>query len=64
MLDDALAELPEKQRDALRLRFEHDLAYDELAAALETTPAAARVRVHRGLNALRTLLTDPKETRR
>ena len=30
-----------------------DLGYDEIAATLGTTPAAARVRVHRGLAALR-----------
>jgi RNA polymerase sigma factor (sigma-70 family) len=63
-LDEALGELPGNQQDAIRLRFEDDLAYDDLAAALETTPAAARVRVHRGLTALRALLTDSKEARR
>jgi RNA polymerase sigma-70 factor (ECF subfamily) len=62
-LEDALDELPESQREAIRLRFDDDLAYDDLAVALDTSPAAARVRVHRGLTALRTLLTD-KETRR
>jgi RNA polymerase sigma factor (sigma-70 family) len=63
-LDAALRELPETQRDALRLRFTDDLAYDELAVALETTPTAARVRVHRGLTTLRTLLSDRKESTR
>jgi RNA polymerase sigma factor (sigma-70 family) len=62
-LDDALRRLPPEQRDALRLRFDGDLPYDELAVVLETTPGAARVRVHRGLASLRTLLT-PKETTR
>jgi RNA polymerase sigma-70 factor (ECF subfamily) len=52
-LDEALLELPAAQREALRLRFEEDLSYDGVAAALGTTPAAARVRVHRGLAALR-----------
>jgi RNA polymerase sigma factor (sigma-70 family) len=61
-LDEALEELPESQQKALRLRFDHDLAYDELALALDTTPGAARVRVHRGLSALRTLLTDKETT--
>lgn len=63
-LEEALAELPESQQDALRLRFEKDLAYDELASALDTTAGAARVRVHRGLATLRTLLIDPKENSR
>jgi RNA polymerase sigma factor (sigma-70 family) len=60
-LDEALDALPDNQREAIRLRIEDDLEYDEVAATLGTTPAAARVRVHRGLTALRTRLT--KETR-
>jgi RNA polymerase sigma-70 factor (ECF subfamily) len=60
-LDEALDALPGPQREAIRLRIEEDLGYDEVAATLGTTPAAARVRVHRGLAALRTRLT--KETR-
>ena len=53
-LDEALDELPESQREAIRLRVVDDLSYDEVADRLGTTPAAARVRVHRGLSALRT----------
>ena len=64
MLEEALAELPEGQADALRLRFVDDLAYDELADELGTTPEAARVRVHRGLSALRLRLDPSKETTR
>jgi RNA polymerase sigma factor (sigma-70 family) len=56
-LDEALADLPESQREAIRLRVEDDLAYDEVAASLGTTPEAARVRVHRGLAALRNRLS-------
>ena len=61
-LADALQELPEAQQRAIRLRFDHDLPYDELAVALDTTAGAARVRVHRGLSALRALLTDKETT--
>jgi len=60
-LDEALAELPEGQLDAIRLRYVHDLPYEELAGALDTTPQAARVRVHRGLSALRLRLNPSKE---
>jgi len=60
-LDAALGELPESQREAIRLRFESDLAYEDVAAALATTPQAARVRVHRALRALRTRLTETTE---
>ncbi len=63
-LDEALAELPESQQDALRLRFADDLPYDELADTLGTTPQAARVRVHRGLSALRLRLAHSKENSR
>jgi RNA polymerase sigma-70 factor (ECF subfamily) len=56
-LDEALDALPESQREAIRLRVVDDLTYDDVAAALGTTPAAARVRVHRGLSALRARLT-------
>ena len=62
-LDEALAELPETQLDALRLRFGDDLPYDELADALGTTSQAARVRVHRGLSTLRLRLDSSKERR-
>jgi RNA polymerase sigma factor (sigma-70 family) len=62
-LDEALDELPQSQREALRLRFGGDLAYDELALALATTPGAARLRVHRGLSTLRALLTNKETTR-
>lgn len=57
-LEEALAELPDGQRDALRLRFDEDLSYDGMAAALDTTPTAARVRVHRALTALRNRFTE------
>jgi RNA polymerase sigma factor (sigma-70 family) len=62
-LNEALANLPESQLDALRLRFDDDLPYDELADALGTTPQAARVRVHRGLSALRLRLASKESPR-
>lgn len=63
-LDDALAELPASQREAIRLRVVDDLAYEQVAEALDTTPQAARVRVHRGLGALRIKLADSTEAPR
>ena len=56
-LDDALARLPAGQRKAIDLRIVHDLPYEGVAAALATTPRAARVRVSRGLASLRSYLT-------
>ena len=55
-LDQALDELTPKQREALQLRFGDDLAYEQIAQALDTSPQAARVRVHRALSTLRARL--------
>lgn len=52
----ALLELPELERSALLLRAEQEMSYEEIAAALGTTPAAARVRVHRARLKLAALL--------
>jgi len=60
-LEAALDELPAAQREAVRLRFGADLAYDELASTLNTSPQAARVRVHRALTTLRARLNHPTE---
>ena len=43
----ALRNLPEGERAALLLRVDHDLPYEEIAAALGTSVGAAKVRVHR-----------------
>ena len=43
----ALASLPEGERAALLLRVDHELSYDDIAAALGISEGAARVRVHR-----------------
>jgi RNA polymerase sigma-70 factor (ECF subfamily) len=51
--DELLDSLPLSQREALRLRIVDERDYDEVAEALGTTRSAARVRVHRGLAALR-----------
>jgi RNA polymerase sigma-70 factor (ECF subfamily) len=60
--DELLDTLPPGQRDAVRLRVLHDLDYDQVAAALGTSPPAARVRVHRGLAALRARLSPSQES--
>ena len=43
----ALQTLPEIDRAAVLLRAEEEMSYDEVAAALEISPVAARVKVHR-----------------
>jgi RNA polymerase sigma factor (sigma-70 family) len=52
-LDEAFADLPAGQRAAVELRVIEGLGYDDVSAGLGTTPAAARVRVARGLGQLR-----------
>jgi RNA polymerase sigma-70 factor, ECF subfamily len=42
-----LQQFPELDRSALLLRAEHGLSYEEIAAALEISVAAAKVKVHR-----------------
>jgi RNA polymerase sigma factor (sigma-70 family) len=60
-LDEALAELPEGERQALELRVVGGLSYDDVAVGLGTTTGAARVRVARGLGRLRERLIDGRE---
>ena len=49
-----IAPLPEGARTALRLRFVDDLDYEQLAARLNCSPAAARQRVSTAVRSLRT----------
>ena len=58
----ALAELPDGQRRAIELRVVADHAYAEVGRRLDITPGAARVRVHRGLDALRRRLSQTPNT--
>ncbi len=60
-LDEALAELPRAQREALALRIVDDLGYDAVADRLAISEEAARARVARGLRTLRSDLA-PTET--
>jgi DNA-directed RNA polymerase specialized sigma24 family protein len=48
-----VAQLPDKQRTALALRFVSDAAYAEIAAVMRTSEDAARRNVHEGLKRLR-----------
>jgi RNA polymerase sigma factor (sigma-70 family) len=55
-LADALGELSTGDRLALELRVVEERSYDEIGDRLATSPAAARTRVYRALNALRASL--------
>jgi RNA polymerase sigma-70 factor, ECF subfamily len=62
-IDELLGELPEGQRAAVALRVIDDLDYDQIADALGTSAPGARVRVHRGLAALRRQIHHQETTR-
>jgi RNA polymerase sigma-70 factor (ECF subfamily) len=63
-LDEAIAELPADVRRALELRVVDELPYADVAREMQTTAGAARVRVHRGLSALRSRFLQTKEATR
>lgn len=52
----ALASLPVDYREAVVLRYHEDLSMEEIAAALGISTSGAKMRVHRGLAKLRSLL--------
>jgi RNA polymerase sigma factor (sigma-70 family) len=62
--DELLDALPADQREAVRLRVVEEMEYADVAHALGTSAGAARVRVHRGLTALRRHLATPREDAR
>jgi RNA polymerase sigma-70 factor (ECF subfamily) len=55
-LREALAALPELDRDVFLLREVAGLSYDEIARTSELTPAAIRSRLHRARQQLRAAL--------
>jgi RNA polymerase sigma factor (sigma-70 family) len=58
---DALTQMSPAEREAVELRVVGELEYSDIAARLNCSEAAARVRVHRGLARLSQLLEDQHE---
>ncbi|TWU09414.1 ECF RNA polymerase sigma-E factor [Symmachiella macrocystis] len=56
-----IAQLPEPQGDAIRLRFFAGLKFDEIAAAMESAVSTAKVRVRNGLRELTQQLQNDDE---
>jgi RNA polymerase sigma-70 factor, ECF subfamily len=56
-IEELLPRLPEKQRMAVVLRLQQGLSYDEVGAALDCSPGAARVNYHLGIKRLREWMT-------
>lgn len=61
LLHQALAQLPETQGDAVRLRFFAGLTFEDIAAATGCSESGARQRVKLGLAALANLLEPVQE---
>jgi RNA polymerase sigma-70 factor (ECF subfamily) len=55
-LVEGLTQLPRLQREVFLLRAQQGLAYDEIAAALATTPGAARVHYHHAVRRLKEIV--------
>lgn len=53
-----LADLPEEQREAVRLRVLEDMPYRDIATRMGISPELARARVSRGLRTLNVALGD------
>jgi RNA polymerase sigma-70 factor (ECF subfamily) len=63
-VNEALAALPDLDRDVFLMREMAGLGYDEIARACELTPDAVRSRIHRARLQLRSRLATPIATRR
>lgn len=57
-----IAQLPEAQADAIRLRFFGGLKYDEIAQTMDSALSTAKVRVRNGLLRLAKILNEQAET--
>jgi len=57
-LDLALAQLPERQRNAVLLRHQQGMSYKEISATLRVPEGTAKTLVHRGAQALRVRLSN------
>ncbi len=55
-IENAFAALPASQREAVILHKVQGLTFEQIAEVLDTTPAAVRIRAHRGYERLRALL--------
>lgn len=58
----ALSSLPEGERAALLLHVDHDLPYEDIAAALGTSVGAVKVRIHRARVRLARALAEQGST--
>ena len=58
-----VADLPERQREVLRLKFQGDLSYREIAEVMDLTVSHVGVLIHTGIQTLRERMTGSATTR-
>jgi RNA polymerase sigma-70 factor (ECF subfamily) len=58
LIEGLLKKIPEEYRTAVILRYQEELSYLEIAEILSISLSLAKVRVHRGIEKLRTLLLE------
>jgi RNA polymerase sigma factor (sigma-70 family) len=58
MLRSMLEQLPERQREAVLLRYFHELSVEETAAAMNCAVGTVKATVHQALRALRTKMEE------
>ncbi|MGA1845266.1 MAG: RNA polymerase sigma factor [bacterium] len=61
LIDQLLRQIPEEYRTAVILRYQEELSYLEIAEILNISLSLAKVRVHRGIEKLRTLLMETEK---
>lgn len=59
--DESLAKLDRAERDLLKMRFNEELSFEEIATALEVTPVTARKRVSRAIHKIRSAFQGEKK---
>jgi RNA polymerase sigma-70 factor (ECF subfamily) len=59
----AIATLPEAQREALELKLQHDFSYEEIAGVLQIPIGTVRSRLHHAVQELREKINPPKPTK-
>lgn len=57
-IESALARLPLRQREAVVLRFCSDLSERDIASAMKISPGSVKTHIHRGLAALKPVLSE------
>lgn len=53
-----LSGLPARQQEAIRLKFQHEMSYAQIATVMETTPNNVGVLIHTGLKTLRQKMSE------